>query len=216
MRQLRMVIVLLILVWSSSYKLSALELEQSVLQLEIKELYLPPAYSVPREQEITHIVIHSLSNVVANPENPYQVVDLYLLLMEYGVSTHYLIDRSGEVYQLVPEQRVAFHAGRSSFPHLPFFPHNMNDCSIGIELMGIGTREEMLPIISEEIYDSIRDNFIGYTEAQYSALSLLLNDIHKRFPTIPQSRYHVIGHEDYAPGRKADPGNLFDWKKINY
>ncbi|MEN2465267.1 N-acetylmuramoyl-L-alanine amidase [Ornithinibacillus sp. FSL M8-0202] len=216
MRHLRMIIVFLILVWSSPYKLSALELEQAALLPEIRELYLPPTLSVPREQEVTHIVIHSLSNVVANPENPYQVVDLYLLLMEYGVSTHYLIDRDGAVYQLVAEDRVAFHAGRSSFPYLPFFPHNLNEYSMGIELMGIGTREEMLPIVSEEIYDSLHDDFIGYTEAQYRALSLLLNDIHKRYPTIPRSRYHVIGHEDYAPGRKVDPGNLFDWEKINY
>ncbi|MBC5636196.1 N-acetylmuramoyl-L-alanine amidase [Ornithinibacillus sp. BX22] len=216
MRHLRMIIVFLILVWSSPYKLSALELEESTLRLEIKELYLPYAYSMPREQEVTHIVIHSLSNVVANPENPYQLVDLYLLLMEYGVSTHYLINRDGEIYQLVSENRVAFHAGRSSFPYLPFFPHSLNEYSIGIELMGIGTREEMLPFVSEEIYDSLHDDFIGYTEVQYRALSRLLNDIHKRYPTIPRSRNHVIGHEDYAPGRKVDPGKLFDWEKINY
>lgn len=185
-------------------------------ELEVRKIYLPPTYSEPREEVITHIMIHSISNVIENPNEPYRIVDLYLLLLEYGVSTHYLIDREGNIYQLVPEDRVAYHAGRSNFPYLPFFPHNMNQFSIGIELMGIGTKGEIGPSVPDEVYDSLDKSLIGFTVAQYKSLNMLLQDLHHRYPTISKSRLHVIGHEDYAPDRKQDPGMLFDWGKINY
>lgn len=180
----------------------------------VHHVLLPSKYSTPRTTPITHIMIHSISNLVSKPESPYEINDIRLLLMEHGVSAHYVIDRKGRVFQLVQENRVAFHAGRNDLPNAPFFDHRMNDYSIGIELMGIGTKEEMVPIVSEKLYNQLDISLIGFTKEQYLSLSNLLAYLYKRYPTIKKSRYHVIGHEDYAPNRKSDPGRLFNWSDV--
>lgn len=33
---------------------------------------------------------------------------------------------------------------------------------------------------------------------------------------VKRNRKHVLGHDEYAPGRKTDPGELFDWERLNY
>lgn len=195
-------------------RISANEIYHSENGLIVEQMYLPCEFSEPRKEKISTIVIHSISNVVANPDSPYQIVDIYQVLKKYGVSTHYIIGREGEVYQLVPDNRVAYHAGKGSFPSHPIFPQNMNHFSIGIELMGIGTKDEMKAFISEEIYDALDKDLIGFTEKQYQSLSLLLEQLHQNYPSILRDRKHVIGHEEYAPGRKSDPGSLFEWDKI--
>ncbi|WP_010097285.1 N-acetylmuramoyl-L-alanine amidase [Ornithinibacillus scapharcae] len=208
------ILYLIILIVIPSPRISAKEIYHSGHDLLVHQMYLPIDNSEPRNEEVTTIVIHSISNVLANPDSPYRITDVYQLLKEYGLSTHYIIDRSGEIFQLVPDYRVAYHAGRSSFPYLPFFPHNMNQFSIGIELMGIGTKDEMLSIVPEALYDALDKNLIGYTEEQYQSLSWLLAQLHQKYPSIGRDRFHVIGHEEYAPGRKSDPGKLFHWEKI--
>lgn len=50
-----------------------------------------------------------------------------------GVSSHYFITRTGATYQLVPDVKQAWHAGRSAFGGVP----NVNARSIGIELAHI-------------------------------------------------------------------------------
>lgn len=120
------------------------------------------------------------------------------------------------MYRLVDENRIAFHAGKGSLPGFPAYQNKLNEYSIGIELMAIGTREEMLPLISAQTYESIAPSNIGYTDAQYRSLNLLLNDIIGRHPTIQRDRQHIVGHDEYAPGRKTDPGKLFDWSRINF
>ena len=189
---------------------------QQTDSLIIKELPLGLYYSEPRTKPITHIVIHSISNIKAKPDSPFNIVDIYFLLAEYGVSTHYVIDREGNIYRFVPENRVAYHAGRSSLPNLPFFDHDMNEYAIGIEVMGIGTKDELVPEIPEEIYNNLDSSNIGFTEQQYASLSSLLKILYNRYPSIPQNRFHVIGHEDYSPDRKVDPGKLFNWRKIGF
>jgi N-acetyl-anhydromuramyl-L-alanine amidase AmpD len=182
----------------------------------IQPMLLPEKYSLPRTKPITHIVIHSISNIVSKPQSPYEINDIRHLLMEHGVSAHYVIDREGTVFRLVPEGRVAFHAGRSNLPYAPFFDHGMNHYSIGIELMGIGTKEEMLSIVPEKLYNQLDTSLIGYTKAQYTTLSRLLECLYKRYPAIQKDRYHIIGHDEYAPVRKQDPGQLFNWNYIGF
>ena len=52
------------------------------------------------------------------------------------VSCHYHINRKGEISQLVKENRVAWHAGKSRWKDLK----NLNESSIGIELENKGHR----------------------------------------------------------------------------
>ncbi|WP_047981845.1 N-acetylmuramoyl-L-alanine amidase [Ornithinibacillus contaminans] len=199
-----------------NYEVSAGNVGETTHTVQIKKLYLPEENSTIRKKPITHIMLHFISNISNLEDNPYQITAIYFLLKDLRLSTHYVIDREGDVFQLVPENRVAYHAGKSNLPNLPFFIHNMNDYSIGIELMGIGTKEEMASFIPEAAYDAISPNDLGFTEQQYRALSSLIQDILKRNPTIPNSRWHIIGHEDYAAGRKVDPGQLFDWCKLGF
>ncbi len=103
------------------------------------------------------------------------------------VGVQYLVGRDGKIYQLVKDNKAAWHAGGGRWGAMS----NLNASSIGIELDNSG-------------YDAFPD-------VQIEALVALLGDICKR-NHIP--RRSVIGHEDLAPGRKIDPGALFPWKRL--
>jgi AmpD protein len=105
-------------------------------------------------------------------------------LPDLKVSVHFLIRRHGELLQFVSGDARAWHAGVSHF----FGRDRCNDFSIGIELEGNTTRP--------------------FTTAQYRVLARLTHALVRRWPL----RY-VAGHSDIAPGRKEDPGPLFDWNR---
>ncbi|WP_223701554.1 N-acetylmuramoyl-L-alanine amidase [Sutcliffiella deserti] len=184
--------------------------------IETTEWFLPKENSRLRTGQITHVMLHFINDALRNPEDPYNVENVYALFEEYEVSAHYMIGRGGEIYYLVPEKRVAFHAGKGHDLNNQDDFDRFNDYSLGIELLGIGTREEMLSTIPGEIFDRIDPSHIGYTDAQYQALNKLLDDIMERHPNILRDRKHIIGHSEYAPVRKVDPGSLFDWSKIGF
>jgi AmpD protein len=104
------------------------------------------------------------------------------------VSAHVYIRREGEVIQFVPFDMRAWHAGVSHFQG----QENCNDFSIGIELEGA-------------------DNIV-YTDIQYKKLNEIIKYLKKTYHDITDSR--IVGHSDIAPGRKTDPGPLFDWTRI--
>jgi N-acetyl-anhydromuramyl-L-alanine amidase AmpD len=113
--------------------------------------------------------------------------------VENRVSAHYIIprqtyDKQTDMIALVKHEEVAYHAGVSSWAINGVTRSNINNYSIGIELEGDG-------------------NVVEYTEFQYTRLSELL-----RSYGIPEA--NIVGHEDVAPGRKTDPGRLFDWKRL--
>ena len=197
------------------------ELEEKPVQIRqspsiesLTKMYLPEQVSEERETPITHVVIHFSSNALEKPEDPYQVQDTYDIFKEYGVSSHYVIDRSGQAYQFVSEDRIAYHAGKGSLVNYPTYKDKLNAHSIGIELLAIGTKEEMVSMMPEEHYDTIDPTHIGYTAEQYETLKDLLVDISTFYGTIPLDRDHIIGHDEYAPDRKTDPGSLFDWNHL--
>ncbi|MGE8220529.1 MAG: N-acetylmuramoyl-L-alanine amidase [Stenotrophomonas acidaminiphila] len=103
------------------------------------------------------------------------------------VSAHYLIGADGTRYQLVSDERRAWHAGAGSWG--PFT--DLNSASIGIELDNDGRSP--------------------FAEAQVQSLLVLLEDLCTRL-RIPRGQ--VIGHQDLAPTRKPDPGPLFPWKRL--
>lgn len=176
--------------------------------------YLGDGYNFSWEQKTPpeFVMIHFCSAVITNPQDPYDLQAVRRTFVGGDVSVHYLIDRQGVIYCYIPENRVAWHAGPGDWQGIEKYKNNMNHYSIGIELMGIGSYEDMSVYMTRETYDALDPALIGYTDAQYDALQALVTDICQRHE-IPLDRDHVIGHEEYNPN-KTDPGDLFDWSRI--
>ena len=125
-------------------------------------------------------------------------LDRSLALLTHGeVSSQYLVgDGPATVYQLVDENRRAWHAGDSQWQGRTW----LNSSSIGIEIVNPG-------------YTDTPNGRVWhpYSEAQVQALIALLKDIVKRNHIEPR---HIIGHSHNAPLRKLDPGPLFPWKRL--
>lgn len=185
-------------------------------RIETTDELLPFHHSRPRKADITHAVIHFISDASRNPTNPFNFQEIHSVYKEYGVSAHYMIDRDGEIYRLVPENRVAYHAGKGYAHGFPLYKDNLNEVSIGIELMAVGTEQEMDPLLQKGTFSKIDSSSIGYTDSQYESLNKLLDNLYGKYPALTRNRWHVIGHDEYAPGRKTDPGSLFDWERIGY
>ncbi len=103
------------------------------------------------------------------------------------VSAHYLIGGDGTTWQMVAEDRRAWHAGAGEWGG----QNDINSRSIGIELDNRGDHP--------------------FSNPQMCALEHLLVGIMTRW-AIPATG--VIGHSDMAPGRKCDPGARFDWPRL--
>ena len=108
------------------------------------------------------------------------------------VSAHYLIDEDGAITRLVDEAKRAWHAGVSMWRGQA----GVNARSIGIELVNPGHEFGYRP----------------FPEAQMQALEELVAAILARHPAILAD--NIVGHSDVAPTRKADPGELFDWRRL--
>lgn len=178
------------------------------------EHYLNPvqAYSDPRQHTPEIVMLHFTSAVMLDRENPYDMNAVRSIFRDYEVSIHYIVDRDGTVYCYIPEDRQAWHAGTGTWGDDPKYTDQMNDYSIGIEILAIGSREDMAQYLSPDAYAALDPGLIGYTDAQYDALKALVTDICTRYE-IPMDREHIIGHQEYAP-QKADPGQLFDWDRL--
>lgn len=182
---------------------------------KIKERHLADKCSrVRRGEDISRIMLHFCSIAPEEPKNPYDLDKILKLFEANGVSAHYIIHRDGQIYELVDESRVAYHAGKGKLPFSPAFENSLNGHSIGIEMTAIGSEKDMLMFMSKESYAEIDKKLIGFTNEQYQSLNWLLKDIMSRYPAVKKSKEHVVGHSNYAPTRRTDPGELFDWKKI--
>ena len=105
----------------------------------------------------------------------------------HEVSAHYLIDRTGQLHRLVPEERRAWHAGQGSWGNAG----DVNSRSLGIELDNDGTGP--------------------FGPELMTTLEGLLAQLLTRYALQPEA---VIGHQDMAPDRKEDPGAFFDWRRL--
>jgi len=100
------------------------------------------------------------------------------------VSAHFFVRRDGAIVQFVPAGLRAWHAGASSWRGRS----RCNDFSIGVELEGA----------DEAVFEPV----------QYARLAELVRALQRRLPL-----REVAAHGDVAPGRKTDPGPLFDWPR---
>jgi AmpD protein len=150
----------------------------------------------PDPADISLLVIHNISLPPATFSTPYiddffggrldcTAHPYFARLQGVRVSAHCVIYRDGRIWQYVPFNKRAWHAGLSLFDGRD----KCNDFSIGIELEGTDD--------------------VPYTEAQYSALASLSRQLLRQFPAINPQR--IVGHCDIASGRKTDPGPAFNW-----
>ena len=109
------------------------------------------------------------------------------------VSSHYVIDEAGAVFQLVAEARRGWHAGVSSWEGIT----DINSRAIGIEIANPG-------------HDF---GYPDFPEAQIDAVIALSRDIVARHAIQPK---RVLAHSDVAPLRKRDPGEKFPWQRLHH
>ena len=146
----------------------------------IHHISLPPGEF--KNHSSTQFIVDFFQNRLNASLHPY-----FAEIAHQKVSSHFLISRTGQVFQFVSTQNKAWHAGASSF----LGRERCNDFSIGIELEG--------------------DGETAFEETQYSALSRVVADLQLCIPNL-----QFAGHSDIAPDRKTDPGAQFDWKKFQF
>ena len=158
--------------------------------------YSPNYEPRPNKNDISLIVLHNISlapfeygsdaveclftNTIDANANPF-----FTQLVDFRVSSHFFIRRTGEIQQYVSCDDMAYHAGISQF-------HGREKCNhyaIGIELEGC--------------------DFEPFESAQYDALLVLLDELCQHYPINA-----ITGHQHIAPHRKTDPGHFFDWQKL--
>lgn len=138
---------------------------------------------------------------------------------EVYVSAHVVIGRDGDVVQLVPFRRKAYHAGRSSWNG----EENCNEFSIGVELVNWGwLRREDDTLVSatgarvplnqgtmlRHSNESLERYWQRYTAVQLEAAARVVSACAWIFQ-IPAEG--IVGHDAVSPGRKVDPGPAFPW-----
>ena len=108
------------------------------------------------------------------------------------VSCHYFIERNGDIYRMVNDNRIAWHAGKSKWMNI----NNLNKYSIGIEIQNKG--------------HSIR--YQNFPKKQIFSLIKLIKILIKKYKI---KKENVLGHSDIAPLRKSDPGEKFPWSLLS-
>jgi AmpD protein len=173
-----------------------LDRQTGIFSSGVRYLASPNCDERPDEDDINLLVIHGISlppDEFGGPwidqlfTNQLQADEhpYFAEIHQLEVSSHLLIRRDGEIVQYVPIHKRAWHAGVSSFEGR----ERCNDYAIGIELEGTDT--------------------IPYEGIQYRQLARVTKIITACYPDIEHNR--IVGHSDIAPGRKTDPGPVFDW-----
>mgnify|MGYP006341673657 CR=1 FL=1 len=133
------------------------------------------------------------------------------VLTEQEVSAHFLITTRDEepIYNLVPEDKRAWHAGESEWKS----SKNLNDSSIGIEIVNLGLNEDILPDTDTGVERALKNQYrqAPYTEEQIKKIAILVKYLSEKYEIAPEN---ILGHSDVAPQRKLDPGPMFPWKEL--
>ncbi|HEX8821314.1 MAG TPA: N-acetylmuramoyl-L-alanine amidase [Archangium sp.] len=106
-------------------------------------------------------------------------------------SVHYLVERDGQIYQLVADKDRAWHAGPCRLHGRVI---DMDEHSIGIAVVGDGREDP------------------AYTRAQYDSLRDLVSMLMEEYGTIPPR--NVVRHRDVAVGRGDGPSTGFDFDLV--
>lgn len=143
-------------------------------------------------------------------------------LAQAAVSSHFFIPTGNiatedgyPIYQLVPENRKAFHAGVSQWQT----DSNLNESAIGIEFHVPNYANALQVQAGTGNLDWL--HFEDYDPQQVQAGISLIHALMQQYHILPE---HVLGHSDVAPWRydsqgevlaaKSDPGATFPWELL--
>ena len=131
-----------------------------------------------------------------------------------------MVDYNGSVTQLVPFDKIAWHAGKSSHQGRS----GLNNYSIGIEIVNAGKLLKSgnayvswfgRKYAAEDVVYAIHRNgtspayWHAYTEKQISEVEEICNLLVNEYDI-----QYLLGHEEISPGRKIDPGPAFPLDKM--
>lgn len=150
--------------------------------IEIKNQILNGKQPVRNLNDINCIVVHDTGNSSVNV--PDSNIMSYLNRTP-NASYHYLIGVKGDIYQLMSNEVVAYHAGVSGYNGLRSKNNSLNWCSIGV---------------------AVNSNGKEFNDLQRKSMSELLRFLKKQFSV---SDKFILRHKDVSPGRKVDIGDNF-------
>lgn len=155
-----------------------------------------------RTQPITAIVLHytvqDFKNVYRNFQNN---------IKNDKAAASYLINTNGDIYKFAEDNKIVRHAGVSFWNRR----HNVNQYSVGIELINFGHSETDLGG-GTKVKGS--DEFwYSFSREQINSTIKLVESLITKYNIKP---YNIVGHADIAvpSGRKEDPGIFFPWEAL--
>ena len=165
--------------------------------------------------EPTLIVLHDTAGRLAKGSSV-----AWLCNPKAKASAHLVVERDGSVTQLVEFDRVAWHAGQSSWRGRS----GCNAFAIGIEIVNpgklTGTPKKATAWFGESYgaefgiaraSTSIHGNgcWMPYTEDQLRTVERLIAALAREYPI-----GEVVAHHDISPARKVDTTPLMDWPRM--
>ena len=132
-----------------------------------------------------------------------------------NTSAHVVVERDGSIVQMVPFNKKAFHAGRSSWKGREF----CNAFSIGIEIVNPGALDKSGTAWFKQTFaDCVAVNtkehgsghkWMAYTPEQIEAVKAICKAISEKYDIEDLTTHWAI-----SPGRKVDPSPLFPLEEI--
>ncbi len=153
--------------------------------------------------------------VVHYTAGPYDPSLNTLINPKVKASAHLLVDRDGSVTQLAPFNMITWHAGASEWKGRT----GLNSYSIGIEIVNAGPLTKSGDVFRawygaafnpSEVIEATHRNESSprywhvYTEEQIRVVSDICQELIDTYGV-----KEIVGHEEIAPKRKADPGPAF-------
>lgn len=135
-------------------------------------------------------------------------------------SAHLVVGRNGDIKQLIPFDKIAWHAGQSEWEDRI----GLNKYSIGIEIDNAGRLSKngnhyltwwggQIP--ENQVFEGIHRNesvisyWHSYEEVQIFKVWNICQALKEKY-----SMKTIVGHEEIAPERKVDPGPAFPLDKL--
>ena len=153
--------------------------------MKLNKKFRSPNFNIRKSRRLLFIIIHYTAI------ESYKKAIKHLCNPENKVSCHFLISQKGNIYNLVDENKRAWHAGDAYWKKYI----DINSLSLGIELD----------------YSENKENNT-FSKKMINSLFLLLEELKNKYSI---KSNNILGHSDIAPYRKIDPGPKFPWYKMD-